>query len=324
MNSRLPVGLIGCGRWGRYILRDLVALGCEVFVVAQSPVSVQFAQAGGAAAVFNHIAALPDIAGAVVATPTSTHAAVLEQTLMRGVPVFVEKPLTDDAASALRLAERAPDRLFVMDKWRYHAGVELLAQIARTEELGPVLGLHTTRVQWGSGHTDSDCAWVLLPHDLSIALEIFGTLPTPREAVAERINGTLTSLIGTGLIGTGLIGTGLIGTLVTQPWHAFEVSSRSPIAQRMVRLHCRDGIAVLNDGYSQQLEIIRTAANFYDKTPPVIEPRAFSNELPLLRELRAFVAHLQGGPPPRSSAAEGALIVQTIAQLRALADGKTS
>jgi Trk K+ transport system NAD-binding subunit len=30
------VGLVGCGRWGRHILRDLVALGCEVHVVARS------------------------------------------------------------------------------------------------------------------------------------------------------------------------------------------------------------------------------------------------------------------------------------------------
>ena len=42
-------------------------------------------------------------------------------------------------------------------------------------------------------------------------------------------------------------------------------------------------------------------------------------ELPLLAELRAFVEHLRGGPPPRSSAAEGAAMVSTIAELRALA-----
>jgi hypothetical protein len=39
----------------------------------------------------------------------------------------------------------------------------------------------------------------------------------------------------------------------------------------------------------------------------------------LLRELRTFVEHLQGGPPPRSSAAEGALVVSAIADLRSLA-----
>jgi len=42
-------------------------------------------------------------------------------------------------------------------------------------------------------------------------------------------------------------------------------------------------------------------------------------ELPLLAELRAFVQFLDGGPPPRSSADEGAAMVQAIASLRALA-----
>jgi hypothetical protein len=42
-------------------------------------------------------------------------------------------------------------------------------------------------------------------------------------------------------------------------------------------------------------------------------------EMPLLAELRAFLHHLQGGPAPRSSAAEGLSVVETIAALRALA-----
>jgi hypothetical protein len=35
--------------------------------------------------------------------------------------------------------------------------------------------------------------------------------------------------------------------------------------------------------------------------------------MPLLAELRAFVEHLQGGPPPRSSAAEAVAIVERVA-----------
>jgi predicted dehydrogenase len=44
-----------------------------------------------------------------------------------------------------------------------------------------------------------------------------------------------------------------------------------------------------------------------------------STELPLLRELRAFLDHLDGGPPPLSSAADGAAIVDALATLRELA-----
>jgi hypothetical protein len=49
------------------------------------------------------------------------------------------------------------------------------------------------------------------------------------------------------------------------------------------------------------------------------ERRPVSGEMPLLRELRAFVDHVRGGPPPRSSAAEGLLVVERIAELRHMA-----
>jgi len=133
----MVVGLVGCGNWGRHILRDLVSLGCEVPVVARSPESIARAEKGGGASkVVTDTGSFPALDGVVVATPTSTHAAVLDEVLEREVSVFCEKPLTDDPSAARQLAERAPDRLFVMDKWRYHPGVLELAAIARERRLG--------------------------------------------------------------------------------------------------------------------------------------------------------------------------------------------
>jgi len=57
----LRVGLVGCGRWGRLILRDLKALGCWVVVAARSPASIANAQAAGADAVVADIDELPPV-----------------------------------------------------------------------------------------------------------------------------------------------------------------------------------------------------------------------------------------------------------------------
>lgn len=152
----MVVGLVGCGNWGRHILRDLVALDCEVPVVARSRESIARAEEGGAATIVEDIASLPNLDGVVVATSTSTHAAVLGEVLGHDVPVFCEKPLTNDPVAAAHLAARAPDRLFVMDKWRYHAGVGELAAIVRERRLGQVAGVRTVRVGWGTSHIDAD------------------------------------------------------------------------------------------------------------------------------------------------------------------------
>ena len=290
------IALVGCGRWGRHILRDLVGLGCTVAVADPSGEARQHAAAAGAASAVRDVAELPEVAGAVVATPTRTHAPVLESLLPRRVPIFCEKPLTADAASAQRLAALGRDRLFVMDKWRYHPGVELLRDLAQSGELGPVRGLRTTRIGWRNPHVDVDAVWILTPHDLSIALEILGRVPPPRAAVGEWLDGRPVAL-------RGMLG--------DAPWMVLDVSVAGAAARREVHLHCRDGSAVLPDAHSDHVRIARSGAP--------IERRPLSAEPPLRRELRTFVAHLGGGPPPKSSGSDGAACVQALQQLRALA-----
>src|SRR5215211_7399511 len=152
------IGLVGCGKWGRLILRDLLSLGATVSVVAFGE-SASHAAGAGASAVVANVGDLPSVEGIVVASPTATHADVIEALLPRGVPIYCEKPLCDDDVKARRLATAAPTRLFVMDKWRYHCGVLEMAAIARSGELGPVIGLRTTRIQYSHPHANTDCVW---------------------------------------------------------------------------------------------------------------------------------------------------------------------
>jgi predicted dehydrogenase len=299
--SKPRVGLVGCGRWGRHILRDLIDLGCDAPVVARSDRSRALAREGGAETVVSDLASLGAVDGVVVATPTSTHAEVVEEALELGAPVFVEKPLTADVSSARRLAAADPDRLFVMDKWRYHPGVLELARIARTGELGPVVGIHSRRVTLGHRYSDVNTVWIHAPHDLAIALEVLGRVPQPRHAVPELVGGELA---------------GLTAVLGESPWMVLEVSTLAPAHRRELRLVCEGGVAQLDGGYAE--EVVIGHAGKIDEDS--VERRAVSGELPLLAELRAFVEHLRGGPPPRSSAADAVAIVESVAATIELAE----
>jgi predicted dehydrogenase len=294
------IGLVGCGRWGRNILRDLIALGAEAHVVDIAKDAAEQARHLGAASAADRIEALPpDCAGFVVATPTVTHAAVIDSLLPRGRPVFVEKPLTASIEDARRLCAAAGERVFVMDKWRYHHGVEALARLARSGELGDVQAMRTQRVGLRQPHMDVDASWILLPHDLSIVLEITGRLPAARAAwsSADRQD--------------------MLAVLEEQGLQvSIEIAANQPVEKRSVLVIGSRAVAQLAGAYDEKILIAeRSGASGFGPAREL----TFPQEMPLLRELQCFLQHLSGGPAPRSSAAEGLLVVERIAVLRRLA-----
>ena len=68
--KRNIIGLIGCGAWGKNILRDLIALSCRVHVAAKSEGSRKTALELGAEKVFSNADELPECDGYVVAVLT--------------------------------------------------------------------------------------------------------------------------------------------------------------------------------------------------------------------------------------------------------------
>lgn len=303
MTDTPHVGLIGCGGWGKLILRDLKALGARVTCVAPGEKSRASAIANGADHIVSTTAELPEVEGAVVATPSDSHGKVLLSLLPRDIPLFVEKPLTSDFATAQLLARTAPDRIFVMDKWRYHAGIERIAQYARSGEMGGVLGLRLYRLGWSMTHNEVDPIWNLLPHDLSICLHVLGDVPPVTAAFAD---------------GLGPASSGLVAVLGRDggPRVVIETSAHHPVNRRSVILACTNGTVTLNGSLDQHL-ILRQGNPDNLSAPEITVP--FQNDMPLAAELATFLRHLRGGPPPMSSVTEGAQIVERVCDIRRMA-----
>jgi predicted dehydrogenase len=296
------IGLVGCGAWGQYILRDLNTLGCQVSVVARSENSMTRAKTMNAHKIVPTIEDLPEADGYVVATPSLNHVEMIEKLLPYQRPIFVEKPMAINPKQATALAQKAEGLLFVMEKWRYHLGVQKLRDLARDNQFGKLLGIKTTRIGWGNPHADCDTIWHLTPHDLSIVYEILGHLPAARSAVAEVLDEPVS----------------LIAILGESPFVHIEISSRSQTRKRSVALHFERAIASLNDGYDDFIEVFIDAGEI-NQPPQQIRKIYFDQQMPLYAELQAFVEFLNGGSPPRSSALEGAANVQLIEQLRQMA-----
>lgn len=297
------VGLVGCGGWGRLILRDLKQLGSRVTCVARSERSRANALAYGADTIIDSLDELPEVEGVVVATPSDSHGSVLLALAGLDIPLFVEKPLTSDLPTAQLLARTAPGRIFVMDKWRYHAGIDRIAQYARSGEIGDVLGLRLFRLGWSMTHNEVDPIWNLLPHDLSICLHVLGDVPPVAAAFAD---------------GLGPASGGLLAILERQggPRVVIETSAYHPVNRRSVILACEGGTVTLNASLDAHLTLRLGAPGVFEAEEKSIP---IGSDMPLEAELAAFLRHLRGGPPPMSSAAEGALIVERVCDIRRVA-----
>jgi predicted dehydrogenase len=290
--SKVTIGLVGCGRWGRLILRDLISIGCKVCVVARSSISIEGAISGGASAIYPDIAGLfrseKNTEGVVIATRAHEHHGVIMELLRLlgpSFPIFCEKPITTDVRDADEVV-RVGKKVFVMDKWRYHPAVRRMGRARETGEFGSLIGLHMRRVQTENPHSDVSSPWTYLPHDLSIVLEVFGNIPSVSRAVSACSDEAVFAILG------------------NRPWAVVECSTRAVKKSREVTAHFGLATLSMSDPLSSTLRL-------KPSNGPEEEIVA-TGEMPLLAELRAFAGYLRGGPPPRSTAADGACVVKTI------------
>ncbi|HEY3673366.1 MAG TPA: Gfo/Idh/MocA family oxidoreductase [Acidimicrobiia bacterium] len=288
------IGLVGCGRWGANVLRDLVSLGADVVAADPDPVKRDAASAAGATASVERTEQLPECDGFVVVTPATAHRGVVLEVLRRGTPVFVEKPPCTTLVDVEHLAAHGDGRLFVMHKWRWHPGIRELARIAASGRLGTPLELRTTRIGPEPLPDSVDVVWHLGAHDLSIALEVLGNVPPVLRATGTRdAVGRLTACEVFMANDTGK--------------HAMRVGAGASERSRTVELRGTDGFAILERADAGVIVV---------ETQHGREEVALPSTMPLEAELRDFLAHVEGGPPPRSSADDAVTIARRMTDIQ--------
>jgi len=115
--SRLKIGVIGLGRMGRLYARALAreVSGAELYAVAEPDALARAAVATDfgvphVLADVSDLLGLPDLDAVVIATPTSTHSALVIAAAGANTPIFCEKPLAltlADTHAALDAVGRA-------------------------------------------------------------------------------------------------------------------------------------------------------------------------------------------------------------------------
>lgn len=175
--SRVRVGQVGLGYWGRNLARNFDDLADLRWLCDARPeTQEEFAQRYPNARVtgdFAEVLADEEVEAVVIATPVPTHHPLAKAALEAGKHVFVEKPpamRVSEMEELIALAEARGLVLMPGHLLLYHPAVQKLKELVDAGELGDVLVVYGNRQNLGVIRKDENALWSLGVHDLSVIL----------------------------------------------------------------------------------------------------------------------------------------------------------
>jgi UDP-2-acetamido-3-amino-2,3-dideoxy-glucuronate N-acetyltransferase len=181
--SKVLVGVVGCGYWGKNLVRNFSELGSLAAICDSDPQRLNELKGNYSVAGFlrlEDMLAVPEIQAVVIAAPAAQHYAIAKKALLAGKDVFVEKPLAlriQDGEELLELAKKQSRILMVGHLLHYHPAITELKRLIQCGELGRVEYISSSRLNLGKLRTEEDILWSFAPHDISAILHLLGESP---------------------------------------------------------------------------------------------------------------------------------------------------
>ena len=329
--SRLKIGVVGAGAWGRNHIRMAAGLAdaeltavCDTNEATRQRIARQYP----AVLVTAEIAELLGRVDAViVASPAATHAALALRCIEAGKPCLVEKPFAlspRDAEAVAEAAERRRIPVLAGHLLVHHPVVEQLQALVQGGVLGQLFYLYGLRVNLGQVRVDENALWSFGPHDVAVALFLLGELP---QRVAAQGRCYLRPTVEDVVFLTMEFGSGILAHI--------QLSWLDPHKERKLTIVGSKQMAVFDD--MEPREKLRLYDKGVDRPPAyasygesltiregdIFIPK-IANVEPLAVELGHFVRVARGTEVPRAGAADGVRVVRVLeAASRSIAAGGT-
>ncbi len=178
------VAVIGCGIWGKNVVRNFYNLEalhtvCDLDFDNRQKLKEQYPDVN-IISDYNEVLKNTDIEAVAVVTPSHTHYKIVKQAIEAGKHVYVEKPISTVAAEAKSLDEMATSNnivLMVGHLLMYHPAVNRLKMLINDGVLGDIRYVQSDRLNINHFKNDRSVMWDLAPHDVSMTSYILGKEP---------------------------------------------------------------------------------------------------------------------------------------------------
>lgn len=169
------VAIIGCGTWGRNLVRNFYNLESLVCVCDLDQKNIDAIKDNYSNVIFTNdfdeVLESKEIDAVIIATPSHTHYNMVKRALDADKHVYVEKPIATTADHAKEMKEYAEQRgkvLMVGHLLLYHPAVTRLRGIIKDGLLGDITYAQSDRLNINYFKNDKSVMWDLAPHDISM------------------------------------------------------------------------------------------------------------------------------------------------------------
>jgi len=176
--------VVGCGLWGRNIVRNFYNLGalhsvCDLDKENLKMIEELYPEVNTTSD-FNALLANPEVVAMCIVTPSHTHFNLVKKAIMAGKHVYVEKPISTSAQEARELKDLAQEmgvKLLVGHLLLYHPAVNRLKMLIAQGVLGEIKYAQSDRLNINYFKNDRSVMWDLAPHDVSMIAHVTGKAP---------------------------------------------------------------------------------------------------------------------------------------------------
>ncbi len=327
--SRLRIGVIGAGAWGRNHVRTVAASAdAELVAVCDANAEVRSRLARQYPAVFlteEPARLLERVDAVIIATPARTHAELGLRAVEAGVPALVEKPFALTVADAERLADAAERRgvpVLAGHLLEYHPVVERLQRLIAEQALGEIYYLYAQRVNLGQVRPDENALWSFGPHDVSVALFLLGAEP---ERVTAQGHSYLQRGIEDVVFLTMSFGSGVMAHVQMSWLDPHKIRRLTVVGSRQMAvfddMESREKLRIYDKGVNRPPEYRSYGESLTIREGDIFIPRV-PNVEPLTAQLAHFVQVVRGEVPPRADHRDGVRVIRVLdAASRSLAEG---
>jgi len=182
--ARANIAVIGCGYWGKNIVRTFHQLGALRWVCDLRPQVLETVRTNfgvPTTSSVQEILADAEVEGVSIAAPAVQHYELARRALEAGKHVLVEKPLALRVEEGRHLASLADSRsrvLMVGHILQYHPAIVKLKELITSGELGRIKYIYSSRLNMGKLRAEENILWSFAPHDISAVLYLLEEMPT--------------------------------------------------------------------------------------------------------------------------------------------------